>query len=80
MAIANLSNSVFVGEVSPCDMYGILRKNWNVGEHMSIALIESFGGHLFDVHKGSTKFMRNNVNFLPPFVCDMNLQQRFLKH
>lgn len=41
---------IYSGEVAPNDMYELLTKSWNVAPNLAIALIEYYGGHIYDIY------------------------------
>ena len=47
--MAHLRNFVYVGEVPPDKMYELLTTKWDVGDNLATALIDHYGGHIYDV-------------------------------
>ena len=47
--LAHLRNFVYVGEVPPDKMYELLTTKWDVGDNLATALIDHYGGHIYDV-------------------------------
>ncbi len=45
----DLSALLFFNEVSPLDCYALLVKTWGIGENLAIALINVYGGHLYNI-------------------------------
>ena len=46
---SNFSRIIYAGEVKPNKMYELLTEHWGLGPHLSIALIDQFGGHIYDI-------------------------------
>ena len=47
--LAHLTNFVYAGEVPRDKMYELLTTKWDVGDNLATALIDHYGGHIFDM-------------------------------
>ena len=45
----DLTDYIFAGEVSPDKMYELLVTRWGVGNNLAVALIDYYGGHVYDI-------------------------------
>ena len=42
---------IYAGEVPPGDMYKLLTTRWGVEPNLAVALIDLYGGHVYDVYE-----------------------------
>ena len=61
----NFTKLMFMSEVSPAQMYHLLTEEWRMGEHLAIAMIEFFGGHIWNHHRAIKSFARQMEKFKP---------------
>eukprot|EP00596_Hydrurales_sp_CCMP1899_P003850 CAMPEP_0119037676 /NCGR_PEP_ID=MMETSP1177-20130426/6174_1 /TAXON_ID=2985 /ORGANISM="Ochromonas sp, Strain CCMP1899" /LENGTH=455 /DNA_ID=CAMNT_0006999277 /DNA_START=177 /DNA_END=1544 /DNA_ORIENTATION=- len=47
--LANCNGYVYAGEVPPKDMYELLTVEWGVDSNIALALINLYGGHIYDM-------------------------------
>lgn len=68
--MADISNYIFAGEVPPSKMMALLQNEWGVKEHLAIALIEHYGGHIYDMYLNIPELVTKKLAFdaLDPFL------------
>ena len=54
---------IFAGEVSPKDMYQLLTSKWGVEDSLALALIDHYGGHVWDVYLALKRLLRDKQRF-----------------
>ena len=45
----DLTGFIFAGEVPPNKMYELLTTRWGMGHNLAVALIDYYGGHIYDI-------------------------------
>lgn len=48
--MADITDYIFAGEVPPNKMLRLLREEWGVKDHLASALLEHYGGHIYDMY------------------------------
>ena len=59
--LANMDEAIFAGEVPPNLMFELLTTRWGIAENVALALIDHYGGHVFDVYRTCGKARLENV-------------------
>lgn len=54
---------IFAGEVSPKDMYQLLTSKWGVEDSLALALIDHYGGHVWDVYLALKRLLGDKQRF-----------------
>lgn len=49
--MSNFHAFLYCMELSPQEMYTLLRTRWQVGDHLAHTLIDYYGGHLYDIYQ-----------------------------
>ena len=49
--ILDFNKIIYAGEVPPGDMYKLLTTRWGVKHNLAVALIDLYGGHVYDVYE-----------------------------
>lgn len=47
----NLNCYIYAGEIPPFEMYKLLTEKWDMEHRLAVALIDCFGGHIYDVYR-----------------------------
>ena len=47
---SNFTKLIFAGEVPPSEMYKLLTEEWGVGPYLAEALLDHYGGHIWDCY------------------------------
>lgn len=58
----NFNKYVYAGEVPPRYMYTLLTEEWQIEENIAIALMNHYGGHIYDTYLG-LKLLTNREEF-----------------
>ena len=66
----NFNGYIYAGEVSPKDMYELLTEKWGVESNLAVALIDHYGGHIYDVYLALTRLFYDKEGFK---LMDSNL-------
>jgi hypothetical protein len=74
----HISDEIVVGDISPASMQELLREKWEVREHLSLAIVNIYGGHVLQavsalrelLHLGSSYGIRCSFpsDFSPSLV------------
>jgi hypothetical protein len=48
--LGNLNGFIYAGEVPPNKMYELLTERWQMDSDLALAIIQIFGGHIYDVY------------------------------
>jgi hypothetical protein len=67
---SDFTDLIFCGEVPPNQMYSLLTNTWKVGPNLSMALMDHFGGHIWDTYNAISKLAFRKENFDPSGVWD----------
>ena len=59
---------IFAGEVPPDQMYKLLTDKWGVGENLAFALMNHFGGHIYDTYRAIEELSLMKEKFIPGYV------------
>lgn len=62
--IAILNRFIFAGEVPPKDMYTLLTTQWGVKHNLAVALIDNYGGHIYDVKLALERLKAEKSDFI----------------
>ena len=49
--IFDFTDYIFAGEVSPNEMFRLLTNEWKIESDFAIALVDVYGGHIWDVYQ-----------------------------
>jgi hypothetical protein len=66
----DITKLIFCGEVPPNQMYSLLTNTWKVGPNLSMALMDHFGGHIWDTYKAVSDLAIRKEKFRPSGVWD----------
>jgi hypothetical protein len=61
----DLTGFIFPGEVPPDKMYELLTTRWGVGHNLAVALIDLYGGHMYDLLTKLEELNRIGDSFIP---------------
>ena len=64
--INNLEKLIFAGEVSPKEMNQLLTCEWGVGDRLAVALIDHYGGNIWDVYRALIRLATERKSFYAP--------------
>lgn len=62
----DLNRLLFFNEVSPRNCYDLLVDEWGMGESLAIALLNVYGGHIFNISRAIDALALWNENFTIP--------------
>ena len=68
--LEHLNGYIYAGEVPPKDMYELLTKQWGVEANLAEALIDHYGGHIYDVYQALSRLCTDKERF---WVLDSSL-------
>ena len=60
-----MNKFIIAGEMPPNEMYKLLT-SWGIKENLTLALINHYGGHIYDIHQALIR-LRDNTEFFQPF-------------
>jgi hypothetical protein len=69
--LANFNGYIYAGEVPPKDMYDLLTVKWGIEPNVAVALINIYGGHIYDMKEALSRLYLEKDSFYPFF--DSNL-------
>jgi hypothetical protein len=78
-SMSNFNKFIFVGEVSPKDMYQLLTCEWGVGERLAETLIDHYGGNIYDVYQALLQLSADRESFYTVDAIISNQVIRCLK-
>ena len=61
--LLNLKKYIYAGEVPPKDMYQLLTVKWEIEPNIAVALIDIYGGHIYDVKEALVRLHSEKENF-----------------
>lgn len=59
----NFSSYIYAGEVPPRDMYELLTVNWGFESNIALALINVYGGHIYDIKEALSRLYLQKETF-----------------
>ena len=59
-------------------MYSLLTEKWNLGPNLSLALMNHFGGHIWDTYNAISQLSNKLNNFDPAGVCSASVLMEIL--
>ena len=65
--VQDISSYIFAGEVPPNKMYELLTTRWGVGHNLATALIDYYGGHIYDMHLKLIELEFHKDEIVPEF-------------
>jgi hypothetical protein len=65
---SNFTKLIFAGEVPPNEMYKLLTNEWGVGPHLAEALLDHYGGHIWDCYNAVGELARVGHEDFEPHV------------
>jgi hypothetical protein len=69
--LANFNGYIYAGEVPPKDMYDLLTVKWGIDPNLAVALINVYGGHIYDMKEVLSRLHLEKETFRQLF--DSNL-------
>ena len=75
-SIDNFNSFIFVGEISPKDMYQLLTSGWGVEDTLAVTLIDHYGGHIWDIYLALVRLYEEKKNF---WVLDSSMSDKVIK-
>ena len=63
--MADVTDYIFAGEVPPDKMYELLVTKWGVGHNLATALIDHYGGHVYDILLKLEELSSEGENLIP---------------
>ena len=49
--LSDIEKNIYAGEICPDNTYKLLTMEWKIGTFLAKALIDQYGGHIFDINK-----------------------------
>ena len=62
--LTNFTEFIYAGEVPPNEMYKLLTTEWGVGDHLALALMDHYGGHIWDTYLALIRLNSKRENFI----------------
>ena len=75
--LRNFNGYIYAGEVPPKDMYELLTVKWGIEPNVAIALINMYGGHIYDMKEALSRLYLQKETFRQLF--DSNLSNNVKK-
>ena len=69
--LQNFKQYIYAGEVPPKEMYELLTTKWGVASNLALALIDIYGGHVYDLEDALSRLYMEKEKFRQYF--DSNL-------
>ena len=69
--IDNFNGYIYAGEVSPKDTFELLTTRWGIEPNLATALIDIYGGHIYDIKHALGNLYENKNkfrNYLGPYL------------
>jgi hypothetical protein len=61
----DLTRLVFAGEIPPDKMYELLTTRWGVKHYLAVALINLYGGHIYDISLHLNELNQHKDTYIP---------------
>ena len=61
--LRNFNGFIYAGEVPPKDMYELLTMKWGIEPNVALALIDIYGGHIYDMEDAISRLHSENEEF-----------------
>jgi hypothetical protein len=61
----DITEFILTSEVPPDKMYELLTTKWGVGHNLAVALIDHYGGHIYDTLRNSEELNEIGDHFIP---------------
>ena len=61
--LIHFNGYIYAGEVPPKDMYDLLTTKWGVDPNLAVALIDVYGGHIYNMKEALSRLYLNNKIF-----------------
>lgn len=74
--LANFNGYIYAGEVPPQDMYDLLTTKWGVEPNLAVALIDVYGGHIYNMKEALSRLYLEKQKF---WFLDSNLSDDVLR-
>ena len=70
----NFTELIFAGEVPPADMFALLTTRWGMGEHLAVAFLNFYGGHVFDAYNAVSELdlQKEHYDQYSPWVTSLD--------
>ena len=75
--LENFNGYIYAGEVPPKDMYELLTTKWGIESEVALALINIYGGHIYDMQNALSRLDLDKEKFRCFF--DSNLSDNVLR-
>ena len=62
--LSNFTEYIYAGEVPPNEMYKLLTTKWGVRDNLALALIDHFGGHIWDTYLALNRLNSDREEFI----------------
>ena len=76
----NINGLIFVGEVLPDKMYGLLTTRWGMGHNLAIAFIDHYGGHIYDIYRNLRELAKKGEMYTAISATQTNSVRMCLAH
>jgi hypothetical protein len=73
----NFNGYIYAGEVPPKDMYDLLTMKWGIERNVAVALINIYGGHIYDMKEALSRLHLKKESFYQFF--DSNLSDNVIQ-
>jgi hypothetical protein len=67
----DITSVIIAGEISPDKMYELLTQEWGLRTHLAEALMDIFGGHIWDTFWAINQLNHTKKDFFPRMAFDM---------
>ena len=71
-----MNEFLFAGEVPPNEMFKLLTEEWGLTDHLALAIINLYGGHIWDIYQALLRLRKLKSRFFP---FDANLSANIAK-
>jgi hypothetical protein len=63
--LKDIKHFLFAGEVPPNEMYKLLTQEWKLSENLALAVINLYGGHIYDIYSALMILRKVKQKFVP---------------
>jgi nitrogen fixation protein len=74
--LANFNGYIYAGEVPPKDMYELLTVKWEIEPNVAVALINIYGGHIYDMKEALSRLHLEKQKF---WLLDSSLSDNVIE-
>jgi hypothetical protein len=62
--LKDINKFIFAGEVAPSEMFKLLTQEWKLTENLALAIIDLYGGHIWDVYQALLSLRMEKEDFV----------------